>query len=831
MACGFPYTSSAHLSSATYPGRSDCIPNIKNQAINNKYKESITNFYRFFLSLFEYKIQKQTEKEIKEKYSTFQQHFVAIPSSETVLFKEQQIPLGSKHVKLLFVIDELFQTLLRQIVSHQKTSLPSLEKDEVDTSFSYTPSAVSPFSPSCRAINMFSHSCSTVASPAYTPVFEGSFLPSFGYTELESASVFATPSKDSRKLVVACKGALLSSLPEDVLSNICEFATNDWQSLGNLAMTCKAIGSSVLNSSFLRSLFKSTPSLFSSISHPSIDRKLLEYTAFYPTNLPLSQTNLTDEDLYLLAKQGSDLQSIPFFGCQFSPDAFADFLRACPRLTSLELSQFAVENFSKYLSMIALYAKQLEHIKIKDCPVDDESLFALAFYPLEHLLSFSCENSTANKDLTDYALLPFFMATPRLQSIQITGCPRITSIPLTVYIEDKMESDFDKRRGMQLKEISFSGCGSVEPHFFVSLKNFCPNIEILDLGFSSKNEQKEVGQEEAGIGSEMLGTLAENYQKLHTLKLVGFTGLSSRDVGILLNGSSFITTLEIENTDISLDDFFSVQLSHLPNLTHLKIKTNNRFIITKQYLHSLKMNCPGLVSLTLTYCVLNERDVLAFLPGCRLKTIQFIDCGSFGAPLLCAIAENLPELENLEIEIKQEAPHQKPFDDVSVGQFLVSCKNLKMLSLHGSPTQSAATTISLDPWKLTDITLKNLARYSKYIEHLSLSHLDLSTPSADASIKTFVKQRVNLIHLGFPSSIMREEQALALLSPYRNKLHGINLTNNSFITEVFFENLSICPGVAYLWLSLIPFFDNDLLSLYFPNLKFLENSGQVYKLS
>ncbi len=651
------------------------------------------------------------------------------------------------------------------------------------------------------------------------------------YCHIKPSQGLDSKGQNTSELITKTSASILTtnnfstSIPNEIWLNILTFYNLDhWQSIGRFAMTCKQFYSIVKTPNFFKLFLQSHPVLFSTIPSP-ISRQLLSHTKFNPTKLDETQAHLTDNDLRVLADQGSQLEVLSFRGSHFTPAGLADLLKKCPNLYSLEFRECHTSKFDGYMTVVSLYAKQLKHLKVVDCMMTDQSLLAFSCDVIK-LRSFEYENTLGRGVITDYGLHAFFTMANDLEVIKLSGCPKVTQMPIIYYISDDLSglSDNSKasdRKGTKLKELSFSYCGTTQNLFFDSIATYCPQLERLELGFNSSQCELEKPQK-----SQALLTLIKQ-SKLQSLKLSECSYLTPQIINEMVESLPFLTYLELYEC-IPLTMGLFAALAKCPNLKSFKFKptinSSNPTLVTflsEQHLEALRKNCSHLEILSLMNCQILERDLVKSLKNWNLKTLQLVACGSFGDSLLTALSKDCPKLEHLEVHITKLTPIPNPLNDASIEKLAHNCRSLKTLCLS-APSSKLRNDIL--PWQLSAQSLHHLASYCPDLSRLTLSHLNLI--SEDAKIKkitteiltSFHRSCVKIVDLGLTSSRATDEQLLSFLLPYRHQLLSLNLENSKLNSDFYqklaafsklrfliLENNSICLSSFKVLLESLPF--------------------------
>ncbi len=699
------------------------------------YMRALNQFYIFFDQMVKEYFLPQGGTNRLESYRKFQEKFSFVSNKITLLSTQQEISINSKQARLLLSADTFFRRSFDQKAHFPRKSQPPVMQSVLNKQQEELPS----------------HFC-------------------------------MNPHNSGKEIL---------SLPKEVLSLIFSYIADSWQSVGKLAITCKNFSHIIEDPHCLNKFFETSPHLFPSITHSHLSRDLLIFTGFHPVCFGHIHMNVNDADLALIASQGSNLESISLLGSQFTPQGLAHFIQCCPCLRSLEFYQCGNFNFDDYMTVVSLYANQLEHLKISDCQMSDQSLFSLSL-SAPPLRSFEYENNLCIGSITDYGLISFLSRMSQLESIKLTGCPKVTQASIISYINHSIDPITRILKGHLLKHLNFSYCSVIDASLFNYLAHHCPNLESLELGFATTQCISDCFNKRAGLLN-----VAINCSNLRSLKLKDCTYLSSKDLRKILNHCRNLIQLELSGNNFSQSLF-----NHLfvcKQLKYLKLHPMKPINLSQQHFAHLK-KCTQLERLALVNCKLEENQLVSYLQNAALKQLQIMNCGAFGSPLLIALAQYCPTLENLEIEMTEES-HSQPFDDISIGQLAKSCP-LKMLTLKSDTPSQAAN----HPWQFSALSLQHLAEHCPSLSHLNLSHLNLlpSTNlhlSVEKTIHFFTRRCLNITHLGLPAIQATKNQVLSLILPYQQQLSSLYLVNNEWLDVSFLHSLSACSRLLYLWLK------------------------------
>ncbi|MCE2982178.1 MAG: hypothetical protein LW832_01305 [Parachlamydia sp.] len=253
-----------------------------------------------------------------------------------------------------------------------------------------------------------------------------------------------SPILDLIQKKISVSPAKYNEIPYDIIRKVCH-SCDDWNEIRALRMTCKNFYFGLRKAKFLSSWLAEHPPVFN---------------------------NLSSLDLYEISKNTSGLEKITFCGGSFTIQSFISFLKYSPHLTSLSFQNFD-KNIDDFICALALYAPGVQHLSISDCPLSDQSLYALiaANYQLDSLhIHFSNKKGA----LTDYGFYPFLYHCKNLESLCISGCPLVTQLPLFLlqYPADEVAP---------LKNLAFLNCGMIDHLFFEKIN--LEHIESLEIEF------------------------------------------------------------------------------------------------------------------------------------------------------------------------------------------------------------------------------------------------------------------------------------------------------------------------------------------------------------
>ncbi|WP_068471296.1 F-box-like domain-containing protein [Candidatus Protochlamydia phocaeensis] len=587
-------------------------------------------------------------------------------------------------------------------------------------------------------------------------------------------------------------------LPNEILDHIFSFVIKSWQDMGRISLTCKNFAYITLDPGCLKRYFQQSPAFYQ-ISRPDLSRRLLDYTHFHPTQLNPRQTDLSDKDLAIIANQGSQLSNLILQGGSFTVEGLKNLLQNCPELQTIEFHRCHLDHIDECISILGLYAPQLKHLRVIDCPMTDQSLLALAACKLQ-LLSFEYWNSLSQGTLTDYGLIPFFDSLPYLETVKLTGCLHATENALLALIEKPIPPTLEKK-GSRLKEVGFSYCGYAGQALLESLADNCLKLEKLTLGFAPSLCTTNLLQKKQG-----LVRIFQDCNQLSSISLSDCRYLDEEAFKLLTLTPTASSLKELElYRCIRLTPIFT---QNLRNWTHLNTFKYQPFkpkdtVETPPLLKATPLlselahlnlqtlslvDCPILMD-----CPKKENSLNSYLEkkGSSLKHFELKGCGSFGASLLDKLGENCQNLENLELLI---SPSTNPFDDKSLEKLVKGCPALRTLQLK-SPSRNSCGSFSHQ-------ALNILAKGSPQLCHLTLEGFLLAPSKAfnnqssestepkpeilgqeseiHRSLKAFTRRCIHLTHLGLPKNQLNATDALLLLNAFSAEMRSLDIDQTSW---------------------------------------------------
>jgi hypothetical protein len=409
--------------------------------------------------------------------------------------------------------------------------------------------------------------------------------------------------------------SVLEALPAELLMKIFVLSVSNWQSVGRISLCSKKCYRVTSNPAFLKTIFRSHAECLPSILSSRLHHSLLSYSDFHPSEHVAK--DLSIEDLKIIADHGSNLKKLSLINCHFPPESFVYLLQHCPQLHTLEFNDCNTHHFDGYMSVVSLYGKGLKHLKVINCQMSDQSLLALSFAPLK-LVSFEYENHLSQGLLSDFGLLPF-LSSSHLESLKLTGSPQVTQISLATYMNQKDERD--QIKGDKLKQLSFSYCGVSGPLLFENIGKFCPNLEMLELGFTPSQCQSDLYQKQ-----DCLINLSQHCSKVRSLKMTHCSYLSSRTIEKMLENFQNLEHLELCKSNPLTDSFF-ISLTKCEQLKSFKYRPLEPSALSWKHLEKLTYRCPKLQHLALMDCRISEQYLPVLIKNCKMMQIELATCG------------------------------------------------------------------------------------------------------------------------------------------------------------------------------------------------------------
>jgi len=185
------------------------------------------------------------------------------------------------------------------------------------------------------------------------------------------------------------------------------------------------------------------PACFDQINTHQLPRLMLPYLA------PLTKIHLCgetgDRDLEALTDRpgAAQLKEIEFSYCHgYTRSKLKAFLKSCPNLQQATLQHCSELN--------------------------DEVIDSLAALPQESI-------NLSGTQITSRALLTLLKHCPKLQKIDFSDCPNISSSGMRIVVALCL------RHRRQFQEIHFAGCSQIAPNLLLKLIKLCPQQKIINF--------------------------------------------------------------------------------------------------------------------------------------------------------------------------------------------------------------------------------------------------------------------------------------------------------------------------------------------------------------
>lgn len=596
----------------------------------------------------------------------------------------------------------------------------------------------------------------------------------------------------------------LQFLPTSVWNIVLEYASIDywpfktWTQLCKTASHLKDFGKNIIAPAPLKQILEKEPNLIDSLPNADAVCSILKATGFNPHRISQRMVGLNDQQLIALANHGERLESIHFQSCTFSEEAFTQFLRACPRLKSIEFNDMSTERFDRFMMILSVHApKTLTGIKIVDCRhMTDKSLFALL--PIaDRITSFEVWSTQDNAAITDFGLFPFLSACEGLYRLKITGCPLITQIPVCHYVQQKNSEG--QIKGEALVHFAFSYNAFTEVRLFNHLEAYCPYIESFELGLSPTQIRE--GQEL--LQAQALRTFLMGANELRSVKISDCPYFDRQTLHFLIDGKKEqLTHFEIYRCS-DLEETSFKKLATCENLRCFKYEPLTPLQDISGDLVNLSVGCPRLETLSLLRCHASQDAVLSSIRlKERLRRLHLYETGTYNGLLLNGVAAYCPRLEALEVEAA--ADQDLHYNDKDIYRLAFRCQGLTTLHLKAS--LEGRNPLSL----VSSISLKALGCFCRELVHLTLSHLDFKkncsgNSEVEKNILYFARFCPRLQHLGLPGSQLNVKQAFLLFNKYSKQLLSLDVgwTTWFLAKEIFNLFLRFRTNLQY-------FFSNQL---------------------
>lgn len=584
-------------------------------------------------------------------------------------------------------------------------------------------------------------------------------------------------------------------LPSEILLKIFKYAITNREDLFSISLTCKHFYSLV--NPALKSHLIENPSIFRS---PFVDIRLINESVkrgVFQREFRQSEVNCTDRHLQFIsayAPEDSTLEVLSITGKEFSPQGLADALKRLPNIRSIEFTGNEAENFDDYILVVSEFANQITEIKIIDCPfMTDQSLFALM--RCQELIAFEYRDNQGDGQLTDYGFLPFLIST-KSRSIQLTGCPEITQIPLRTFI---------KQNPQLLENLEFSYCGLVNELLLQDIAT-CSNLRRLGLSFSPNQAASDPDRRK-------IQSLAMIFTQcpLEEVKIHDCHYLPPQTIGELVSyKKTYLRRLDIQRSTypegmLSKFDVYQAfsECEGLEYLRYLPLQTSD--YATVQNILDVISSCQHLSTFEVVYrpsqSAADSSEASSILnPSTRLGSITLHFNGEdIEGMLWTRLAQMVPNLRNLSIELGTALNKEmNRFTNESVLQILSMWRGLN--SFHLKYSDIATGLLSLD-----SSLFQEIASIQPKITELTLDSVQ-GVKSDDFNVEF-----KPLIHLGLPRSQFDESDAIRLLEKNGGMLRSLDLEGCEWINlKILLDIAKLCPRLRYLNLELTPVSEKDV---------------------
>lgn len=392
--------------------------------------------------------------------------------------------------------------------------------------------------------------------------------------------------------------------------------------------------------------------------------------------------SIGDDGLFEIARECHSLKKLDLCQCpSISDKGVVAIAQSSPDLTSLDLESCNIGDAS--LQAIAKYCPKLQSVTIKDCPrVTDQGIASL--------LS-ACKQLAKVRlqalNITDFSVAVIGHYGKAITSLVLTGLQNVSQKGFWV---------MGNAKGLEkVSSLNITSCRGITDLSLQAVVKGCPSLKHLGLRkccFVSDNGFVAFAQATSSLESlqmeechritqvGILNALSTSSSKLKSLTLVKCMGIKDLPTEFLVSSPcESLRSLSIRSCPGVGTTSLSMVGKLCPNLHHLDLSGLNE--IADAGLLQLFESCnPGLVKVNISDCLNLTDEVvisLAKLHGETLELLNLDGCQMITDASLAALAQNCPLLNDLDIS---------KCSITDAGVFALSSgvnHNLQVLSLSG----------------------------------------------------------------------------------------------------------------------------------------------------
>lgn len=562
-------------------------------------------------------------------------------------------------------------------------------------------------------------------------------------------------------------------LPSDLWIEIFKRAITSPEDINNISQVSKLFYS-LVNPSLTKMLANNPSLIHSPLTDPNLIDECIKRGVFH-SELKQEQIKLTDEHLQAIPApiDASGLTALTLVGNEFTLEGFAGALRGCSNIREIEFKSHHEDHFDDYILLMSEFAPQIEKIKIVDCPfMTDRSLLALM--RCKKLKAFEYRGQQGEGQLTDYGLLPF-LTFVELESIHLTGCPKVTQVPLITYIQNNPKS---------LTALGFSYCGFTDDRLFHAI-SCCSRLNQMGLGMPENQRDDLDGKKAKALSGIFTKCPLENV-KIHDCGYLPFSSIQE----LIRERGPHLRRLDLQRftgASSTPDPDIFAELRSCTELEFLSfLPEGSTGAATNKTITHLLAACAHLQTLEIAHKESSSSESIPtssseqFASGCHsLNNLTLHAAGERLEPALLSTLRNL-NLDHFTILL---GPSVKQDIGQLAMELLPKWKKLTQFHLRSMTEESEI--LKIDPSML------------QMIPNLSELTLDGLTINPDQELSFPIS--APMIHLGFPRSKMTDAHFIPLLTKTGRSLRSLDLEGCAWVNSKVLSDIThFCPNLEYI---------------------------------
>jgi pSer/pThr/pTyr-binding forkhead associated (FHA) protein len=285
--------------------------------------------------------------------------------------------------------------------------------------------------------------------------------------------------------------------------------------------------------------------------------------------------NITDTQVELIAKYAGRIENLDLSGCsRISTKAVKELSTHCRSIRSIRLracKRIASSEAANFLCQLARRCTELEHLDLRCCNMEDESLIRLSRH-CGNLLSLDI-GSTGFANVSDAVLVALGQNCTKLERLGVMCCRLITDAGVAAVA---------RGCGRTLKHLTLHCCFEVTNNALASLARHCAQLEVLNVHRCLKISDEGIEKLTQGCGA--------------TLRSLDVSACKITDTAILAIASNC--------AGLRVLDLRSCEL------------------ITSDSICKVAKQCPQLEQIDLSCCKKLDDRVIQALTNCSKKLVQ-----------------------------------------------------------------------------------------------------------------------------------------------------------------------------------------------------------------